>query len=293
MWRRLKRLSTLQIALLVSAAVHAVLLTLRLADPEGFQRILQDTPLEVVLVNAGNSTAPPKAQVIAQRDLAGGGDADSGHATSPLPPSPTAQTGDAAEDTQRQIEQKQVQQMELLAQIRRELAKLPQPDPARESGAVARHADEERRRQLLNLLAEIDRRIQEENARPRRRYVSPAAREGVHAIYYDELRRRIEDTGTRNFPENNGQRLYGELIVQVAVDAQGRVVEVELVRSSGNPALDRRALAIVRSAAPYGRFSAAMKAQFDQLVFVSRFRFTRDEGLRAAVEDTGSRERRP
>jgi len=37
--------STLQIALGASIAVHAVLLTVRFIDPEGFNRIFQDTPL--------------------------------------------------------------------------------------------------------------------------------------------------------------------------------------------------------------------------------------------------------
>jgi hypothetical protein len=48
----LRRLSTLQLALGVSIAVHAVLLTIRFVDPERFDRVFQDTPLEVILVNA-------------------------------------------------------------------------------------------------------------------------------------------------------------------------------------------------------------------------------------------------
>jgi protein TonB len=38
-------------------------------------------------------------------------------------------------------------------------------------------------------------------------------------------------------------------------------------------------MAIARSAAPFGRFSEAMRRQADQIVVVSRFRFTRDETL--------------
>ena len=48
----LARLTTLQVALLVSVAVHALLLTVRFVDPERFNRLFKDTPLEVVLVNA-------------------------------------------------------------------------------------------------------------------------------------------------------------------------------------------------------------------------------------------------
>ncbi len=284
----LKKLSTLQITLLISVVLHAILLTIRFVAPEALDRVLQDTPLEVVLVNSSSKEKPVKAQVIAQRNLAGGGDADQGRATSPLPPTLQTQSGDALDDMQRQLDQMQQQQMQLLSQVKRELAAMPKARDGSEAGAQVSPAEEERRRHLTNLLAEIERRIQEENARPRRRYVSPAAREGVHALYYDELRRRIEDTGTRNFPESAGQRLYGELTVLVAVDHLGRVVEAEIVKASGNRVLDRQALAIVRSAAPYGAFTSAMKAQFDQLVFVSRFRFTRDEGLRANVEDAAA-----
>ncbi|MFM2347854.1 MAG: hypothetical protein RL654_2607 [Pseudomonadota bacterium] len=285
--QRLKQLSNLQIALLLSLGVHAALLTLRVVDPEAFDRILQDTSLEVVLVNASSAEAPTKAQVIAQRNLAGGGDAEQGRATSPLPPAPTHQAGDSLDEAQRQIEQLQLQQMQLLAQMKRELARLATTDQARPSAQdnPAARAEEERRRQLIDQLAQIEKRINDENARPRRRYVSPSAREGVHAIYYDTLRSRIEDIGTRNFPEDKGVKLYGELSMLLEIDSLGRVVEAEIIQSSGNRLLDRKAQSIVRGAGPYGHFTPPMRAQFDRLVFVSRFRFTREQGLQATVEE--------
>ena len=85
-----RRSSTLTIALTVSALVHAGLLAVRLVDPQAFDRVFQDSALEVILVNARSNEAPVKAQAIAQANLAGGGDAASGRATSPLPPSPPA-----------------------------------------------------------------------------------------------------------------------------------------------------------------------------------------------------------
>lgn len=285
--QRLKQLSNLQIALLLSLGVHAALLTLRVVDPEAFDRILQDTSLEVVLVNASSAEAPTQAQVIAQRNLAGGGDAEQGRATSPLPPAPANQAGDSLDEAQRQIEQMQLQQMQLLAQMKRELARLATTDQARPSAQdqPAARAEEERRRQLLDQLAQIEKRINDENARPRRRYVSPSAREGVHAIYYDTLRSRIEDIGTRNFPEDKGVKLYGELSMLLEIDSLGRVVEAEIIQTSGNRLLDRKAQSIVRGAGPYGHFTPQMRAQFDRLVFVSRFRFTREQGLQATVEE--------
>jgi hypothetical protein len=108
--------------------------------------------------------------------------------------------------------------------MRRELATLPPPDPRREAATPEERERQERHRQLLRQLAEIEKRVNEENAGPRRRYISPATREAVYALYYDQLRRRIEDRGTRDFPEHNGQKLYGELTMNVTVDASGRVV---------------------------------------------------------------------
>ena len=171
--------------------------------------------------------------------------------------------------------------------IKRELARLATTDQARPSAQdqPAARAEEERRRQLLDQLAQIEKRINVENARPRRRYVSPSAREGVHAIYYDTLRSRIEDIGTRNFPEDKGVKLYGELSMLLEIDSLGRVVEAEIIQTSGNRLLDRKAQSIVRGAGPYGHFTPQMRAQFDRLVFVSRFRFTREQGLQATVEE--------
>ncbi len=81
-WREL---SPLQWALLFSGALHGAVLTVRFADNETLNRAFRDTPLEVILVNARSKEAPTQAQAIAQANLAGGGEAAKGRATSPLP----------------------------------------------------------------------------------------------------------------------------------------------------------------------------------------------------------------
>ena len=143
----LRKLSPLQLALIVSIGVHGALLAVRVVDPERFNRIFQDTPLEVVLVNTRSGIVPEKAQAIAQANLAGGGEAQSGRATSPLPPSAAVETGNSSENARKRIEQLQEAQQQLLAQIRRELAVLPPPDPKRDQGNPDEQAQQERRRQ--------------------------------------------------------------------------------------------------------------------------------------------------
>lgn len=285
----LRSISTLQWALGVSIAVHGALLTVRFVDPEAFNRVFEDKPLEVILVNAKSNEKPDKAQAIAQTNMAGGGDVEKGRATSPLPPSALTDIGDSLEEeAARKLQSLQEQQNLLLAQVKSQLAALPPPDPSKLADKAEAAEREEKRKQLIKLLAEIERRINMENSRPKKRYVSPAVREEVYAVYYDQLRHAIEDKGTENFPQSGGKKLYGELTMIVTINFDGRVLDTEIVQSSGNPVLDKRAQAIARSAGPFGNFNAAMRRQADQILVVSRFKFTREETLEAKVSSSNA-----
>lgn len=271
-------LSTLQKAFAISLAIHGALLTLRVAAPEQFDRLFNDSPLDVILVNTrAKADAPDKAQALAQTQLAGGGDAKSGRAASPLAASDTTTVGDASEAMQKQITTLRKEQALLLAQVKNLLAQLPPPQPQKTPNAP--DEDERKRRQLLKLLAEIEERINQDNARPRKHYISPATREASYALYYDTMRRKIEERGTRYFPVNEGQKLYGELTMIITVTSDGRVLTTEVVQSSGNAALDRRAQAIATAAGPFGGFTEQMRKEADQLAVVSRFIFSRDNVL--------------
>lgn len=279
----LSSVSVLSLTLGASIAIHAALLTVRFVAPEQFNRVFQDTPLEVILVNAHTQERPEKAQAIAQASLAGGGDAAQGRATSPLPYSALTAIGDDFEERQKKLDALQEQQAVMLTQLRKQLSSLPEFDPREQSQQKEREQQDAKRKQLIKLLAEIEKRINEENARPRKRYISPATREEVYAVYYDGLRRKVEEKGTENFPEHNGQKLYGELVMVLTVNHDGHVLETEIVQASGNRMLDTRAQAIARAAGPFGHFGPAMRAKADQIALVSRFNFTRDQTLEASV----------
>ena len=280
-----RRLSTLQMTFAVSVLLHAVLLSVRFVAPEPFNRVFQDTPLEVILVNARSKEPPPeKAQAIAQHSLAGGGEASKGRATSPLPYSALTRVGNEFEDIQKKADSMLEQQTQLLAQLRKRVAALPLPDSRKSAGTPGERAQEEKSQQLVKLLAEIEKRINEENARPKKRYISPATREEAYAPYYDALRRKVEEKGTASFPEKGGTKLYGELTMIVTVNHDGRVLETEVVQGSGDLLLDSRAQAIARAAGPFGDFTPAMRAKADQIAVVSRFKFTRDHILTTEVQ---------
>jgi protein TonB len=281
----LRKLRPLEAALGFSLLVHAALLTIRFVDPQALDRAFQDTPLEVILVNGRSAVRPDKALAIAQSNMAGGGDAAAGRATSPLAAAAVSEQGDTVEEKARERNRSlQQQQTMLLAQVRRQIATLPVPDPKSTRPTPEQAAAEERRRLLVKQLAEIEQRINAENARPRRHYVGPSTREEAYAVYYDRMRRAIEAKGTEDFPAtSSGRKLYGELTMVVTVDQRGNVIGTEIAEGSGSRGLDRRAEAIVRASGPFGRFNAAMRREAEQIVVVSRFRFSRDDTVQARM----------
>ena len=286
MLRSYKTLSTLQWALGLSVLLHAVLLTVRFVDPEGFKRLFQETTLDVVLVNAASDEKPVKAQAIAQSSLAGGGEAaDRRMASTPLPPSPHEAPGDApVTENQRRIDAMLQQQEQLLAQLRQQLAAMPKPDPRQLSEDPEARAQEERRQQLARLLAAIEKRVEEENSRPRKRYLSPATLGTTYAVYYDSMRRKIEAEGTANFPQVAGRKLYGELIMALLINHDGRILDARVVRGSGNRALDKLAELIAARSAPFGNFTAAMRKDTDQFDVTARFKFTHEQTLETTLQ---------
>lgn len=280
---RLRRLTALQWALIASVAVHAVVLSLRFAAPDTFNRMFTDTPLSVVLVNQRGQVVPDKPQALAQANLDGGGDVDKGMATTPLTFSAQTTAGDAAEDQRRRVAELEQEQRHLLTQVRQQIVQIDRA-VQHETNPQDRQSLEDRRKQLLDLIGAIERQINEQNAKPRRRFIGPSTREVPYARYYDHLKLKIEKLGTSNFPEQGGHKLYGDLIMTMTIDASGRLLDASIVRSSGDPVLDRQARAIVRAAAPFGHFTPAMLREADQIVVVSRFRFTREQSLETAVQ---------
>ena len=264
----------------ISLALHVALLTLRFAAPQTFNRVFQDTPLEVVLVNARSNERPKDAQALAQVSLAGGGNVTEVRmSSSPLPASTANESGADITEVQRKIEALKAQQMRLLTQLKAELADLSRDDAGDKNQASDRQALEERKQQLTRHLAQIEQRVEQTQGAPRKRYISPATKETVYALYYDKLRRTIETQGTLNFPQVRGEKLYGKLTMVITVSSQGELLQTEVASSSRNPLLDERAVAIVRSAGPFDPFGAKMRRQADQIVVISRFMFSRDDTL--------------
>jgi protein TonB len=274
---------TLIWALGLSALLHAGLLTLKWAAPATFDRLFDTNTLEVVLVNSRSANAPDTPMALAQVNLAGGGQVPGlSMQSSPISAYKNDQSGQELQQVEKKIEALKSEQVRLLQQLQQELSQLNSQSPATNNDGQA-EALNERKHQLSSQLAQIEKQTQALQGGPKKRYIGPATQEVSFARYYDKLRRSIEITGTENFPQAAGEKLYGSLTMVITLDAQGRVLSTEIASPSDKPLLDKRAQAIVRGASPFEAFTPDMKRQADQLVVVSRFHFARDEKLETQI----------
>jgi protein TonB len=71
--------------------------------------------------------------------------------------------------------------------------------------------------------------------------------------------------------------------MSISLDRSGAVLQTQVLESTGDARLDKMAVAIVNSGAPYGKFSENMLREFQILVVVTRFKFTRDDALSTSI----------
>jgi protein TonB len=288
--KSLFRNRTLTIAIAASVLAHGALLAVRFAAPEAFKFEPTDPGLEVILVNAKHDKKPVKAEALAQANLDGGGNADTGRAKSPLPDLRKNEDGESAKAARRKVEDLEQQQRKLLSQLHKKTPvstpnatdlEKPKEMPPRLTGAEMLDSA----KALLRREAEIARNIEDYNKRPKKTQITPSTREVGYALYYKALQERIEKIGTLNFPQQDGKKLYGELVVYIPIYQDGSIYDRDggprIERPSGNKALDQAALQIVRRAAPFGSFPDNMRSSGKDEVWevITRFKFTREDAL--------------
>lgn len=261
----------LPMAVAVSLLFHLVLLSLHFAPPDSTRLKPLEAGLDIILVNASDDKVPLKAEALAQANLDGGGNADAGRVTSQLPYSNNVVDGDALKKQRQRIEELDQQQRRVLAQMASDSAQ-------HESLTLARRE------------AEIAQRIEDYNKRPLKTQITPSTRGVAYAMYYTALQKHIEQTGTQYFPQSQGKKMYGELVMYIPIFQDGSLYLKEggphIERSSGNAALDRAALGIVQRAAPFGRLLAMLQASGKDRVWeiITRFAFTRDDTLATRLD---------
>jgi len=271
------------LALSFSLLVHALLLSVHFSFPSAF-RHSSETQLDVVLVNSKHKSKPTEAQAKAQANLDGGGNTDENRiAKTPLPASEQVQIGDALTETQRRVQDLETQQQKLLALTKSRLATPadprkaePQPDHPTYGSELVQSA-----LAIARMEAQIEREVEEYNKRPRKKFIGARTEEAVDAQYLEDWRAKVERIGNLNYPEAAKGKLYGSLVLHVEIRSDGNLESVEVSRSSGHKVLDEAAVRVVRMAAPYSNFPAALKNKTDIIAFARTWVFTKADQIRS------------
>ena len=309
----LNKLDTLQITLLVSAFVHAVMIAAVKFEPPDLKKFKDNLPiLEVFLVNAKTESKPDKAEVFAQANLDRGGNTEQDRKMKSALPAlkqqeveftvkPSAQPKNGAksakqiaEDTQ---EQKRVaalekQAQELMTQInssKKVETQTVQQATAKKSELGDQEASNKKidmnavtaaALEMDRLEALISKQQDEYQKRPKRKFIGARVKEYKYALYVDAWRQKVEKIGNLNYPEAaKNLKLYGQLQMTVSIKADGSIENIELNRSSGHKVLDEAARHIVELGAPYARFTDDMHKETDILSITRTWTFTKEDSL--------------
>jgi protein TonB len=133
-----------------------------------------------------------------------------------------------------------------------------------------------RNQEIARLTASLEARTSAYARRVRRKSVSASTREFRYASYLAAWARKVEGIGNLNYPQAaKDQRIYGNLILHVALRADGSVEQIRVVRSSGYDLLDQAAVRIVELGAPYSPFPPDIAAETDVLDIIRTWQFLR------------------
>jgi protein TonB len=280
----------LGLTLLIAAVLHALIILGVTFTPNLLERTPpgKHPPLEITLVHQRSDTAPEEAEVLAQANLEGGGTsreslrpqspsytplpqprAGSGMAVSlPAAPPPVPQSAQQTPLTQRES-------THAVPQAETQTERPRQPMTAEQ--LVARSME------IATLSAEISQSMEAYAKRDKHRYISAQAREFRDAAYLDAWRAKIERIGNLNYPEEAKRRnISGNLLLDVAINADGSLNSITLLRSSGSKILDDAAMRIVKLAAPFAQFPDDLRSDTDVLHITRTWEFLDSHRLDAS-----------
>jgi protein TonB len=182
------------------------------------------------------------------------------------------------------VQQLEEQQRQLLAKAQQATTSVPPqsaaPTPSGDPGAQVSGRDlADLSVAALRLQAQIDKRVEEYQKRPRKRFIGARATEYRFALYEEGWRAKIERVGTLNYPAEARGKIYGSLRITVTLRPDGMIDRVEVDRSSGLKILDEAAFRILQLAAPFAAFPAEISKDTDLLVITRTWFFAQGDKI--------------
>ena len=242
--------------------------------------------MEIVLVQQSSEPAK-EADVLAQANLRGGGDVSEKFTpASPLPFLPPEDQTEVAAPVETEItEPGPAPAQEVVEHLAVEVEKT---SAALEESPVKPEPNHPSASELLSnslrmaaLISEVKRKLETKAKRPKRTFISASTREYKYAAYMEAWRAKVERVGNLNYPEEARKRkISGQLVLDVALNPDGKINQITVRRSSGHKVLDDAAIRIVELAAPYAPFPEAIRAETDVLHITRTWQFLDQRGFK-------------
>lgn len=283
----------LGLTLFIALALHAVIILGVSFDLEDLTNPEILASMEITLVHNKTEQAPEHADYLAQANQMGGGNMqDKVRPSSPFSNNlPTPDDGFAPQSAQDfsppPIKHKDLQQ-ELITvtqgdkklHSRKQAIPLPEMPDSPTAAQLF-----ERSRKIAQLSAEIDRVKRAYQQSPNHTYLSGAnAREYRFASYLDSWRAKVERIGNLNYPEAALKKgMTGSLFLDVAINPDGSLHSLRVLRSSGYPLLDNAAKRIVKMSAPFPPLPEAIRKETDVLHIPRVWQFKNEHGFQTST----------
>ena len=127
---------------------------------------------------------------------------------------------------------------------------------------VKRYQDE-----IASLQASIDRMDREV-------FISAVNTPNAYSEWLGRWRQKVEATGNRYAQKLALSQIFGEVLLAVSINADGRIHAIKVLNSSGKPSLDEAALHIAEIAGPFEPLPEIIRKEVDVLHITRTWRFT-------------------
>ena len=251
--------------------------------------------MDIVLVRQSTEAAED-ADVLAQANLIGGGDIDAESIpAAPLPPMQIAERTELAEPAPPQEiepvaepeppepasppEQETVEQ--LAVQVEQHTSAAEETPDVVQTNRPSASELMTNSLKMAALSSEVQRKLETRANRPKRTFISASTRKYKYAAYMEAWRAKVERVGNLNYPEEARRRkISGQLVLDVALNPDGKINQITIRSSSGHKVLDDAAIRIVELAAPYAPFPEAIRAETDVLHITRTWQFLDQSGFK-------------
>jgi protein TonB len=136
----------------------------------------------------------------------------------------------------------------------------------------------ERSMEMVNLSEQLSETMQAYAKRPKQIFVSARTQEFKYANYMSEWVKKVERVGNLNYPDEARRAgTSGKLLMDVALNADGTVRDIRILRPSGHPVIDAAATRIVELASPFPPFPPEILKDADILHITRTWEFSTNQ----------------